>query len=106
MEIVLIYTIFRSAMTGLAGARPETIVRHLPLIFDTIIQLLVQPPRLSDRTLNIGYVCFEAICLLLENISVKKNNFTFIVNKINDYLFLFFRIFKIYRLINIPAMHF
>lgn len=57
-------------MAGLSGARPELIVRHLPLIFDIIIQLLVQPPRISGHTLNIGHNCFEALCILLENISV------------------------------------
>ncbi|CAH0558208.1 unnamed protein product [Brassicogethes aeneus] len=59
----------RTAMIGLSGARPEMIVRHLPLIFDTVVQLLVQPPRISGHTLNIGHICFEALCLLLENIS-------------------------------------
>ncbi|KAJ8913567.1 hypothetical protein NQ315_017118 [Exocentrus adspersus] len=59
----------RAAMLGLSGARPETIVRNLPLIFDCIIELLVQPPRLSGHTINVGHTCFEALCLLLEKIS-------------------------------------
>lgn len=67
-------------MLGLSGARPETIVRYLPLIFDSIIQLMVQPPRLSGHTLNIGNICFEAICLLLENIAVSIFLFFFIKN--------------------------
>lgn len=56
-------------MLGLAGARAETIVRSLPLIFDSILELLVQPPRISGHTLNIGQATFEALCLLLENLS-------------------------------------
>lgn len=59
-------------MLGLSGAKPETIVRNLPLIFDCIIELLVQPPRLSGHTLNVGHTCFEALCLLLEKISVSS----------------------------------
>ncbi|XP_044752960.1 dedicator of cytokinesis protein 7 [Coccinella septempunctata] len=58
-----------AAMLGLSGAKPETIIRHLPLIFDLVIQLLVQPPRLSNQTLNIGHTAFETLCLLLEVIS-------------------------------------
>lgn len=58
-------------MLGLAGARPETLVRNLPLIFDSIIQLLVQPPKISGHTLNVGHTSFEALCLLLNSISVR-----------------------------------
>ncbi|CAG9827394.1 unnamed protein product [Diabrotica balteata] len=59
----------RAAMLGLSGAKPETIVKYLPIIFDNIIELLVQPPRLSGHTLNVGHTCFEAICSLLDKIS-------------------------------------
>lgn len=62
----------RASMTGLAGARPETLVRNLPVIFDIVIQLLVQPPRISGHTLNVGHTSFEALCFLLENVSVSK----------------------------------
>lgn len=65
----------RSSMSGLAGAKPELIVQNLPLIFDSIIQLLVQPPRLAEKTLNIAHIAFEALCLLLERIQVKKYQF-------------------------------
>lgn len=58
-----------ASMLGLSGARPEAIIRHLPLIFDLIIRLLVQPPRLSNHTINIGHTAFETLCLLLELIS-------------------------------------
>ncbi|XP_076269946.1 dedicator of cytokinesis isoform X1 [Rhynchophorus ferrugineus] len=60
---------FITIILGLSGARPETIVKHLPQIFDSIIELLVQPPRISGHTLNIGSTCFETLCMLLENIS-------------------------------------
>lgn len=59
---------------GLARAKPEAIIKNLPLIFDSILELLVQPPRISGHTLNIGQTTFEAFCLLLENISVKNNH--------------------------------
>ncbi|XP_060519679.1 dedicator of cytokinesis protein 7 isoform X2 [Cylas formicarius] len=58
-----------NAMLGLSGARPETIVKHLPQIFDAVIELLVQPPRISGHTLNIGHACFETLCLMLDNVS-------------------------------------
>lgn len=57
-------------MLGLAGARPEAIVKHLPQIFDNIVELLVQPPRVSGHMINVGSTCFETLCLLLENVSV------------------------------------
>ncbi|KAH1008877.1 hypothetical protein HUJ05_009380 [Dendroctonus ponderosae] len=58
-----------TAMLGLAGARPEAIVKHLPQIFDNIVELLVQPPRVSGHMINVGSTCFETLCLLLENVS-------------------------------------
>lgn len=58
-------------MLGLAGAKPESIVKNLPLIFDNVLELLVQPPRISGHILNIGQTTFDAFCLLLENISVR-----------------------------------
>jgi hypothetical protein len=60
---------FRDALLGLAGAKPESIVKNLPLIFDNVLELLVQPPRISGHILNIGQTTFDAFCLLLENIS-------------------------------------
>lgn len=78
--------IFRAAMLGLSGARPETIVRNLPWIFDCIIELLVQPPRLSGHTLNVGHTCFEALCLLLEKISVSSFLFANSLKKISLYI--------------------
>ncbi|XP_017773052.1 PREDICTED: dedicator of cytokinesis protein 7 [Nicrophorus vespilloides] len=60
----------RHSITGLAGARPESIIQNLPVIFDSIIQLIMQPPRISGvDLLKIENVSFEALCLLLENIS-------------------------------------
>ncbi|CAG9858416.1 unnamed protein product [Phyllotreta striolata] len=59
---------FRSAILGLSGAQPETIVRYLSVLFDNIIELLVQPPRLTCQ-LAVGNICFEAMCSLLDNIS-------------------------------------
>lgn len=63
----------RLSMIGLAGARPQTLVQFLPVIFDIVVQLLVKPPRISGHALNIANTAFEAICLLLENISVMCN---------------------------------
>lgn len=57
-------------MLGLSGSNPKVIVRNLPLIFDSIIYLLVRPPRISGYTLNVGQPAFEALCLLLDNLSV------------------------------------
>lgn len=58
-------------MLGLSGARPETLVRHLPLIFDSVIQLLVQQPKISAHTMNdIEETAFGALCMILENINV------------------------------------
>lgn len=65
-------------MLGLSGCRPEVIVRNLPLVFDNVLQLLVQPPRISNHTLNVGQPSFEALCLLLENVSV-----SFIIHEFN-----------------------
>lgn len=62
-------------MLGLSGSRPEVIIRNLPLVFDNIIQLLVHPPRISNQTLSVGQQSFDALCLLLENISVSFLNF-------------------------------
>lgn len=58
-----------TAMLGLAGARPEITVKHLSQLFDNIIELLVQPPRISGHLINVGATCFETLCLLLDSIS-------------------------------------
>ncbi|XP_066258807.1 dedicator of cytokinesis protein 7 [Euwallacea similis] len=58
-----------SSMVALAGARPETIVKHLPQLFDNVIELLAKPPRISGHVINVGSTCFETLCLLLDSIS-------------------------------------
>lgn len=82
-------------MLGLAGARPETLVRHLPVIFDSIILLLVQPPKISGHTLAVGHTAFETLCLLLNNISVSKivtflNIYASRYPKIAGFIFIYF----------------
>lgn len=62
-------------MLALSGAKPEVIVRFLPLVFDNLIELLVQPPRIGNHVLNVGQPSFEAICLLLDSISVSVHMF-------------------------------
>lgn len=61
-------------MVALSGAKPEVIVRFLPLVFDNLLQLLVQPPRIGSHILNVGQPSFEAICLILDSISVSSRN--------------------------------
>ena len=57
-------------MLCLANARPELIIQNLPIIFNSIIQLLVQPPTISGHILNVGNNAFEALCLVLNRLSV------------------------------------
>ncbi|KAF5303063.1 hypothetical protein FQR65_LT08392 [Abscondita terminalis] len=59
----------RASMLGLSGARPEALIQNLTVIFDSIIQLLVQPPKISGHTINVGHTSFESLCLLLHNIT-------------------------------------
>ncbi|KAK9712392.1 C2 domain in Dock180 and Zizimin protein [Popillia japonica] len=62
-------TELRSALSGLTAARPENVVRNLPVVLNSIIQLLVQPPKVSGHVLNLGNGAFEAICILLDSIA-------------------------------------
>ncbi|XP_022913566.1 dedicator of cytokinesis protein 7 [Onthophagus taurus] len=63
----------RSSMIGLENAQPEAIIRNLTVILDSIIQLLVQPPKVSGHILNVRNTSFEALCLLLDKISNTVN---------------------------------
>lgn len=60
----------RVAMTELGAAKPEAIVKNLPVTLDTLLRVMVQPPSISGHVLSVGHTTFEALCLLLNKISV------------------------------------
>lgn len=65
-------------MVGLAAAKPEIVIRNLPQLFDSVIKLLVQPPRIGNQILSVGQPSFDALCLLLENIAVSSVVYLFL----------------------------
>lgn len=52
-------------------ARPEPLIQFLPLIMDKLIRLLVRPPVISGQIINIGQTAFEAIAIIVRNITVR-----------------------------------
>lgn len=61
---------FKTALSELGDARPEALVKNLPLILDTLLKVLVQPPSVGGHIMNVGPTVFEALCTMLNNISV------------------------------------
>ena len=51
-------------------AKPEPLVKFLPLILNKLIQLLVKPPSVLGQVMNTGQTVFEAIAMLVRNVTV------------------------------------
>lgn len=63
-------TEFKTALSELSESRPEALVKNLPLMLDTLLKVLVQPPTINGHVINVGPPIFEALCTLLNNVSV------------------------------------
>lgn len=61
---------FKTALSELSEAKPEALVKNLPLMLDTLLKVLVQPPSIGGHVMNVGPTVFEALCTLLNNVSV------------------------------------
>ncbi|XP_046488292.1 dedicator of cytokinesis protein 7 isoform X2 [Neodiprion pinetum] len=59
----------KSSMLELARASPAALVRSLPQLLDQLVCLLVRPPALPSQPLNIAAVVFEALGLLVRNVT-------------------------------------
>ena len=59
----------KSALLELARASNSALVRSLPQVFDQLISTLVCPPTLPSQPLNVAATVFEAIGLLVRNIT-------------------------------------
>lgn len=59
----------KSALLELARASHSALVRSLPQLFDQLISLLVKPPTLPSQPLNVAATVFEALGLLVRNIT-------------------------------------
>lgn len=59
----------KSALLELSRTSQTALIRSLPQIFDQLISLLVRPPTLPSQPLNIAATVFEAIGLLVKNIT-------------------------------------
>jgi hypothetical protein len=57
-------------MLELNHAKPEPLVRFLPLILNKLIQLMVKPPSVLGQVMNTGQTAFEAIAMLVRNVTV------------------------------------
>ena len=59
----------KSALLELARSSHTALIRSLPQIFDQLVLLLVRPPTLPSQPLNVAAMVFEAIGLLVRNIT-------------------------------------
>ncbi|XP_011501940.1 PREDICTED: dedicator of cytokinesis protein 7 [Ceratosolen solmsi marchali] len=59
----------KAALLELARTSQVTLIRSLPQIFDQLVSLLVRPPTLPSQPLNVAATVFEAIGLLVRNIT-------------------------------------
>lgn len=63
---------FKTALSEISEARPEVLVKNLPLMLDALLKVLVQPPAINGHVINVGPSVFEALCTLLNNVSVSS----------------------------------
>ncbi|KAF7997149.1 hypothetical protein HCN44_005426 [Aphidius gifuensis] len=59
----------KNALLELSKSSSASLVRSLPQLFDQLIYLLVVPPTLPSQSLNIAATVFEALGLLVKNIT-------------------------------------
>lgn len=59
----------KSALLELARASHSALVRSLPQLLDQLLCLLVRPPTLPSQSLNVAAIIFEALGLLVRNIT-------------------------------------
>jgi hypothetical protein len=57
-------------MMELNHAKPEPLVKFLPLILNKLIQLMVKPPSVLGQMMNTGQTVFEAIAILVRIVTV------------------------------------
>ncbi|XP_071439283.1 dedicator of cytokinesis protein 7 [Hetaerina americana] len=60
----------KNSILDLKHAKLEPLVKFLPLIFDKLIYLMVKPPIIGGQPMNLGQNTFEAIAMLVQNISL------------------------------------
>lgn len=59
----------KNALLELSRMSPTALIRSLPQIFDQLVYLLIRPPTLPTQPLNVAAAVFEAIGLLVRNIT-------------------------------------
>lgn len=59
----------KCALLELSRTSPTALIRSLPQIFDQLVYLLVRPPTLPSQPLNVAATVFEALGLLVRNIT-------------------------------------
>lgn len=65
-----IYLLFVCSVLNLTHAKIEPLTKFLPLILDKLIGLMVKPIIISNIALNISQTVFEAIAIIVKNITV------------------------------------
>ncbi|XP_033216404.1 dedicator of cytokinesis protein 7 [Belonocnema kinseyi] len=59
----------KSALLELARTSNSALVRSMPQVFDQLISMLIRPPTLPSQPLNVAATVFEALGLLVRNIT-------------------------------------
>uniref|UniRef100_T1J9Y0 Uncharacterized protein n=1 Tax=Strigamia maritima TaxID=126957 RepID=T1J9Y0_STRMM len=65
----------KASVQELSETRIEQLVKFLPLILDKLIRLLVRPPSIGGQTINMGQMAFEAMALIVYNLSTNLDVF-------------------------------
>jgi hypothetical protein len=73
-----LFSLFFSIL-DLNHAKPEPLVKFLPLILNKLILLLVIPPSVLGQVMNIGQTTFEAIAMLVRNVTVSPTLILYIL---------------------------
>ncbi|XP_046985251.1 dedicator of cytokinesis protein 7 [Schistocerca americana] len=60
----------KSSILELTHSKSEPLVKFLPVVINKLLLLMVRPPTVAGQILNVGHTSFEAMAMLVRNISV------------------------------------
>nr|CAD7402776.1 unnamed protein product [Timema poppensis] len=61
----------KTSILELTHAKSEPLVKFLPLIMNKLVLLMVKPPTILGQAMNIGQTSFEAITMIVRNVTLK-----------------------------------
>ncbi|KAH8283104.1 hypothetical protein KR054_012188, partial [Drosophila jambulina] len=64
----------KKCLLDIENASREALVRHLPLVLDKLIELLVMTHKVGGQTMSLGSTVFEVLCLVSSLLSILNDD--------------------------------